>query len=177
MAGNCTICSLPRAQLDAINAELLSGNGRSMQEIAIAVGLRAKSSVSTHKNQHIPKMLKEAARLKHETETVLSADSVTEDITRLKNVMMEALRKAEESDDERVLRETAKVLVSVLNLAAKSSDLINDNVEIHFNAAESQEFQTFVSIVMTTLMKHPEARMDVIEALKKAELDTGAWEK
>lgn len=152
MPRTCTVCAHPeRAEIDSA---LVSGE--STRQIAGRYGSLSRAAIRRHADSHLPETLlksRQAEELSASERLAGELEEVKADVRRLK------VSAEREGDYKTALTGCDKAL-KALELQGKLAQLIDDSPKVNILIAPRVQ-----AVILAALESHPEARLDVAEAL------------
>ena len=158
----CTICIHP--DRPAIDTALIAGEAYR----GIAKRYEASEAAMFRHREHLPATMVKAQAAGQ----VAKADDLLEQLQALRNKAMALLLKAEAAGDYRTalagIREARACIETLLEVEGELDRRPQVNIAI------SAEWIEIRSVILTALQTHPEARQDVVTALKRVNTDAVA---
>lgn len=155
MAQPCSICSHPRR--DEIDRAIVRGEAN--RRIAPRYGVSEKSIRRHIKNGHVSEKIAKAEQARE----IAQADNLLGEIVALQRRTVSIADQAEASGDLRVAVSALREVRANLELLARLAGELDDRASV--NIVISAEWQALRVVIMQALEQHPEARMQVAEAL------------
>ncbi len=162
MARKCVVCE--HEKINEINEALLAGE--TYRNIAKRFSVSI-SSLSRHKNQHIPKAMTKA----QEAQEVAQADNLLEQVQNLQAKALSILAKAEASGDLRTALQGIREARSCLELLAKLQGELQQEGTVNITLAP--EWLELRTVILQSLEPWPEARLAIAQAVKEVEGNAG----
>ena len=162
MARKCVVCE--HEKINEINEALLAGE--TYRNIAKRFSVSI-SSLSRHKNQHIPKAMTKA----QEAQEVAQADNLLEQVQNLQAKELSILAKAEASGDLRTALQGIREARSCLELLAKLQGELQQEGTVNITLAP--EWLELRTVILQSLEPWPEARLAIAQAVKEVEGNAG----
>ena len=162
MARKCVVCE--HEKVNEINKALLAGE--TYRNIAKRFSVSI-SSLSRHKNQHIPKAMTKA----QEAQEVAQADNLLEQVQSLQSRALSILAKAEASGDLRTALQGIREARSCLELLAKLQGELQQEGTVNITLAP--EWLELRTVILQSLEPWPEARLAIAQAVKEVEGNAG----
>ena len=164
MPMKCGICAHP--QVEAINRALLEGGpGGTLRNIAGRHGV-TKTSLHRH-SKHLPAGMVKAQH----AEEVAKADTLLDQVAKLRDRAMSILEQAEQAGDLRTALIGVREAKGCLELLAKlQGELVQEGT---VSVTISPQWLSLRAIVLQTLEPYPEARLRLAAALREAENNVG----
>jgi len=157
MATKCTVCA--HADIEKINEALLSGVP-SMRNMAERYGL-GLTSLSRHKQSHLPKHLAKA----QEVREIAQADSLLDQMRDLQEKTLAILDK-NMSKDQRIALTAIREARSNLDLIGRLIGELDESPKVAV-LVNNPEWVTVRTAIMQALEPYPEARQAVTNGLKR----------
>lgn len=162
MARKCVVCE--HEKINEINEALLAGE--TYRNIAKRFSVSI-SSLSRHKNQHIPKAMTKA----QEAQEVAQADNLLEQVQSLQSRALSILAKAEAAGDLRTALQGIREARSCLELLAKLQGELQQEGTVNITLAP--EWLELRTVILQSLEPWPEARLAIAQAVKEVEGNAG----
>lgn len=162
MARKCVVCE--HEKINEINEALLAGE--TYRNIAKRFSVSI-SSLSRHKNQHIPKAMTKA----QEAQEVAQADNLLEQVQNLQAKALSILAKAEAAGDLRTALQGIREARSCLELLAKLQGELQQEGTVNITLAP--EWLELRTVILQSLEPWPEARLAIAQAVKEVEGNAG----
>jgi hypothetical protein len=162
MARKCVVCE--HEKINEINEALLAGE--TYRNIAKRFSVSI-SSLSRHKNQHIPKAMTKA----QEAQEVAQADNLLEQVQNLQAKALSILAKAEASGDLRTALTGIREARACLELLAKLQGELQQEGTVNITLAP--EWLELRTVILQSLEPWPEARLAIAQAVKEVEGNAG----
>jgi hypothetical protein len=162
MARKCVVCE--HEKINEINEALLAGE--TYRNIAKRFSVSI-SSLSRHKNQHIPKAMTKA----QEAQEVAQADNLLEQVQNLQAKALSILAKAEASGDLRTALTGIREARACLELLAKLQGEMQQEGTVNITLAP--EWLELRTVILQSLEPWPEARLAIAQAVKEVEGNAG----
>jgi hypothetical protein len=161
MPRNCSICEHP--QVAEINAALV--RGKSFRNIAKQFSVSV-AALFRHR-QHLPSDLVKA----QEAQEVARADSLLEQVAKLRDKALSILAKAEQAGDLRTALQGVREAKGCLELLAKLQGELQERATV--NVLVNPQWLTLRTVILQALEPYPEARLKLAAALREVEGDVG----
>ena len=153
MPRKCLVCIQPEKQ--KIDEALI--RGEPLRDIARRYNID-KSALSRHKKNHLPTLLTKA----EEAKEVSRADSLIDEIQRLRLEAARISQKAEQKGDYRTALAGIRELTRIVELLARlQGDLNEQSVNVVFNA----KWVELRTVILFALEDFPEAKVKLSEVL------------